>query len=481
MSQDNLKEKVSKGLLWNTIHNLSMKGIQFLLMLFMARILTPEDYGTVGLLAIFIQLSNTFAESGFALALVRKQDRTQTDLSTVFYFNIAVAVFCYLVVYLIAPWVAVFYEKPIITPLLRALALTIPISSLSTVLVAMMNYNMQFKKQAIISISHTITSGVAGLAMAVMGCGVWALVGQSLVASCLGAILCWVLNRWHPSLEYSWKSFRELFGFSGKLLLTRIIETIYGNIYSIVIGKVYSPSTLGHYTRAQNWASLPSTNIVSIINNVSFASLSKLQDDSEKLRRVYRKMMKTTAFVVCPLMFGLSAVSRPLIYFTIGAKWALCAQILQIICFMFLFLPLQSLSINLLQAMGRSDLSLRISIIGKVLSVIVLVSSLPFGIIPMCWLSVVSSVVILAINLYYVGNLLNIGLFEQLKDLVPSFGLSSVMFLAVVLSVEMFTADWLKLVVGVSVGMGLYVGCAYVFKLKNLSDTLDVIRIMVHK
>ena len=196
--------------------------------------------------------------------------------------------------------------------------------------------------------------------MAVMGCGVWALVGQSLVASCLGAILCWALNRWHPSLEYSWKSFRELFGFSGKLLLTRIIETIYGNIYSIVIGKVYSPSTLGHYTRAQNWASLPSTNIVSIMNNVSFASLSKLQDDLEKLRRVYRKMMKTTAFVVCPLMFGLSAVSRPLIYLTIGAKWALCAQILQIICFMFLFLPLQSLSINLLQAMGRSDLSLRI-------------------------------------------------------------------------------------------------------------------------
>lgn len=196
-----------------------MKGIQFLLMLFMARILTPEDYGTVGLLAIFIQLSNTFAESGFALALIRKQDRTQTDLSTAFYFNIAVAVFCYLVVYLIAPWVAVFYEKPIIAPLLRALALTIPISSLSTVLVAMMNYNMQFKKQAIISISHTITSGVAGLAMAVMGCGVWALVGQSLVASCLGAILCWALNRWHPSLEYSWKSFGNCLASAGSCFL----------------------------------------------------------------------------------------------------------------------------------------------------------------------------------------------------------------------------------------------------------------------
>ena len=320
MEQDNLKQKVSKGLLWNTIHNLSMKGIQFLLMLFMARLLSPDDYGTVGLLAIFIQLSNTFAESGFSLALVRKQDRTQVDLSTAFYFNIVVGIICYFIVFCIAPWVADFYNKPILTSLLRVLALTIPISSLSTVLVAMMNYNMQFKKQAMISITHTLVSGVLGLAMAFMGYGVWALVGQSLIATCLGTVLCWLLNRWHPSWIYSWKSFREMFGFSSKLLLTRIIDTIYGNVYSIVIGKVYSPATLGHYTRAQNWATMPSTNIVGILNNVSFASLSKIQDDIERLRSVYRKMIKTSAFIVFPLMFGLSAVSLPLIFFTIGTK-----------------------------------------------------------------------------------------------------------------------------------------------------------------
>lgn len=402
MEQDNLKQKVSKGLLWNTIHNLSMKGIQFLLMLFMARLLSPDDYGTVGLLAIFIQLSNTFAESGFSLALVRKQDRTQVDLSTAFYFNIVVGIICYFIVFCIAPWVADFYSKPILTSLLRVLALTIPISSLSTVLVAMMNYNMQFKKQAMISITHTLVSGALGLAMAFMGYGVWALVGQSLIATCLGTVLCWLLNRWHPSWIYSWKSFHEMFGFSSKLLLTRIIDTIYGNVYSIVIGKVYSPATLGHYTRAQNWATMPSTNVVGILNNVSFASLSKIQDDIERLRSVYRKMIKTSAFIVFPLMFGLSAVSLPLIFFTIGTKWELCAQILQIICFMFVFMPIQSLNINLIQAMGRSDLSLKISVVGKVLSLLVLFGSLPFGIIPMCWFSVISSVVILLINFYYV-------------------------------------------------------------------------------
>lgn len=481
MEQDNLKQKVSKGLLWNTIHNLSMKGIQFLLMLFMARLLSPDDYGTVGLLAIFIQLSNTFAESGFSLALVRKQDRTQVDLSTAFYFNIVVGIICYFIVFCIAPWVADFYNKPILTSLLRVLALTIPISSLSTVLVAMMNYNMQFKKQAMISITHTLVSGVLGLAMAFMGYGVWALVGQSLIATCLGTVLCWIFNRWHPSWIYSWKSFREMFGFSSKLLLTRIIDTIYGNVYSIVIGKVYSPATLGHYTRAQNWATMPSTNIVGILNNVSFASLSKIQDDIERLRYVYRKMIKTSAFIVFPLMFGLSAVSLPLIFFTIGTKWELCAQILQIICFMFVFMPIQSLNINLIQAMGRSDLSLKISVVGKVLSLLVLFGSLPFGIIPMCWFSVISSVVILLINFYYVGKLLELSIFSQLKDLFPSACLSAIMYIAVFFTIRLFTTDWIQLLAGIFVGMALYTGLAYVFKMKSLYDTIGVIKNMVHK
>lgn len=481
MEQDNLKQKVSKGLLWNTIHNLSMKGIQFLLMLFMARLLSPDDYGTVGLLAIFIQLSNTFAESGFSLALVRKQDRTQVDLSTAFYFNIVVGIICYFIVFCIAPWVAEFYNKPILKSLLRVLALTIPISSLSTVLVAMMNYNMQFKKQAMISITHTLVSGALGLAMAFMGYGVWALVGQSLIATCLGTVLCWLLNRWHPSWIYSWKSFHEMFGFSSKLLLTRIIDTIYGNVYSIVIGKVYSPATLGHYTRAQNWATMPSTNIVGILNNVSFASLSKIQDDIERLRSVYRKMIKTSAFIVFPLMFGLSAVSLPLIFFTIGTKWELCAQILQIICFMFVFMPIQSLNINLIQAMGRSDLSLKISVVGKVLSLLVLFGSLPFGIIPMCWFSVISSVVILLINFYYVGRLLGLSILNQLKDLFPSACLSAIMYIAVFFTIRLFVTDWIQLLAGIFVGMALYTGLAYVFKMKSLYDTIGVIKNMIHK
>lgn len=481
MEQDNLKQKVSKGLLWNTIHNLSMKGIQFLLMLFMARLLSPDDYGTVGLLAIFIQLSNTFAESGFSLALVRKQDRTQVDLSTAFYFNIVVGIICYFIVFCIAPWVADFYSKPILTSLLRVLALTIPISSLSTVLVAMMNYNMQFKKQAMISITHTLVSGALGLAMAFMGYGVWALVGQSLIATCLGTVLCWLLNRWHPSWIYSWKSFHEMFGFSSKLLLTRIIDTIYGNVYSIVIGKVYSPATLGHYTRAQNWATMPSTNIVGILNNVSFASLSKIQDDIERLRSVYRKMIKTSAFIVFPLMFGLSAVSLPLIFFTIGTKWELCAQILQIICFMFVFMPIQSLNINLIQAMGRSDLSLKISVVGKVLSLLVLFGSLPFGIIPMCWFSVISSVVILLINFYYVSKLLGLSILNQLKDLFASACLSAIMYIAVLFTIRLFSIDWIQLLAGIFVGMALYTGLAYVFKMKSLYDTIGVIKNMIHK
>lgn len=481
MAEENLKQKTASGLKWNTIHNLSMKGIQFLLMLFMARLLTPDDYGTIGLLAIFIQISNTFAESGLGMALVRKQNRTQTDLSTVFYFNIVVSTICYFVIFAISPWIADFYDNPIICPLLRVLALCIPLNSLNTILVCMMNYTMQFKKQAIISITHTIISGIVGLAMAFMGYGVWALVGQQLTVCFVGIILCWTLNKWRPTLEYSWDSFHELFGFSSKLLITRIIDTIYGNIYTIVIGKVFSPATLGHYSRAQNWAAMPSTNLVSILNNVTFASLSKIQDDKERLKSIYRKMVKTSAFLIFPLMMGLAAVSRPLIIFTIGAKWELCIKILHIICFMFMLTPIHSLNTNLIQVMGRSDLSLKLSIIGKVIAIVVLFASLPFGIISMCYLSILSAFIMLIINMYYISKIIDISLFAQLKDLLPSFLLSTFMYVLVYFSLFIFDIDYIQLIIGVTVGTLAYMVPAYLLKMNEFIEAKSIIRNIIKK
>lgn len=481
MAEENLKQKTANGLLWNTIQNFSIKGMQFLLMLFMARILSPDDYGTIGLLFIFTQLASTFTECGLTAALIRKQDRTQTDLSTVFYFNVVVSCICYLIIFCIAPFVADFYNKPILTSILRVLALSLPICSVNGVIVAMMNYNMQFKKQAFISMSQTVVSGIVGLAMALMGYGVWALVGQSLSAAITATLTVWTTNHWHPSLVYSWKSFHEMFGFSSKLLLTRILDTIYGNLYSIVIGKVFSPATLGHYSRAQNWAAMPSANLVSIFTNVTFASLSKIQDDKERMRNVYRKMVRVSAFLIFPLMMGLSAVSRPLILFTIGEKWELCIQILYIICFMYMLTPIHSLNTNLIQVLGRSDLSLRLSVIGKVMAVIILFASLPFGIIPMCYFSIVTAFLMFLFNAYYIDKLIDFSVYKQVLDLVPSFLLACFMYICVYFSMMLFEKNYVQLIVGIIVGIITYMIPAYFLKMEELSEVITIFQGMIKK
>lgn len=481
MSEDNLKQKTAKGLLWNTIQNFSVKGVQFLLMLFMARLLTPDDYGTVGLLFIFTQLASTFTECGFTSALIRKQDRTQTDLSTVFYFNVVVSCICYAIIFVIAPFVADFYNKEILCPVLRVMALSLPICSVNGVIVAMMNYSMQFKKQAFISLAQTIVSGIVGLIMALMGYGVWALVGQSLSAAITATLTVWTLNKWHPSLVYSWKSFNEMFGYSSKILITRILDTIYGNIYAIVIGKAFSPATLGHYSRAQNWAAMPSSNLVNILNNVTFASLSKIQDDTERMQRVYEKMIRTSAFIIFPAMMGLSVISHPLITFTIGTKWDLCISILTIICFTYMLSPIHSLNINLLQVKGRSDLSLRLSIIGKIFAIIVLFASMPFGIIPMCYFNILSSVLMLFFNTYYTGKLLNLGFIRQIKDLLPTLSLSCFMYFCVYFSMKIVDINYIQILIGITVGIISYILPAYLLKMQELPDVIEMVKGMKKK
>lgn len=478
---DNLRQKTTKGLVWNGIHNFSMKGIQFFLMLFMARLLSPEDYGIVGLVYVFIAIASVLAESGFSTALIRKKDRTKTDLSTVFFFNIAISFLCYVIIYLIAPWVSQFYDIPILTPVIRVLALTLVFSSFNIVQVAIMNYTMNFRKQALISITHTLVAGLIGLVLAFMGCGVWALVFQSICQSVMGMVLCWTLCNWRPSFVFSKASFQELFGFSSKLLMTRLIDSIYNNIYPVIIGKNFSANALGHYSRAYHWASFPSTNLVSILQNVTFASLSKIQEEDERLCCIYRKMIKTSAFIIFPLMIGLAVVAKPLIYVTIGDKWDFCAQILQIICFVYMLQPILGLNINLLQVKGRSDLSLKLSVIEKFIAIVVLFVSIPLGLLAMCGFGVLTSFLMLLLNTYYTSNILNIGILRQLKDLLPSFLLSIVMGVSICIIVQYINDYLLKLCMGMAIGIIIYIGLAHLFKIEELKECNLIVKGIFHK
>lgn len=478
---ENLRKKTSKGLMWNGIHNLAMKGIQFFLMLFMARLLSPDDYGTVGLLYVFLMLANVFVEGGLGTALVRKKDRTQTDLSTVFYFNIAVSILCYGLVFAIAPLVASFYDKPILTPLLRVMGLTIFLGSFNLIQLTIMNYTMNFKKQSLISITITLISGFTGLIMALCDMGVWSLVGQAIMQAIMGIVLCWVLCDWRPTWEFSKKSFYEMFGFGSKLLLTRLIDTVYGNIHAIIIGKVFSPSALGHYSRAQHWASFPSTNLVGVIQNVAFVSLSKIQDDTERLGCIYRKMIKTSAFVVFPLMMGLAAVAKPLITFTIGEKWDLCVQLLQIISFTFMLTPILSLNNSLLQAKGRSDLTLHLGVIEKGMAVAVLFVAVPLGLKAMCWFGVAVTLLMYILNCFYIGKCLSIKILQQVWDLVPSFLMSAIMMVVVALSMHVFESNLMRLIIGVIVGAASYMVMAYFFQKESLMEIRSIAKGMAAK
>ena len=475
---DNLKEITAKGLFWSSVQNFSVKGIEFVLMLFMARLLGPKEYGTIGLLSVFMALSNLFINSGFGSGLIRKNDRTQEDLCTVFYFNIGMSVLCYFVLFIIAPYVANFYDIPVLSPILRVIGITLIIGAFNTVQVAVFNYTINFKIQAKISIAQSLIGGLSGLALAFLGYGVWALVGQSVITSVVACIMCWTHAKWKPTWVFSQKSFKELFNYGYKLVITGLINTLYNNVYPVIVGKFFSADILGHSSRASHWASFPSSNLTIILTNVTFASLAKIQDDDVRLGRAYRKMIRTAAFVIFPSMFGLAAVAVPLMYVVLGPKWGLCAQILTIISFTYMLSPIHSLNRNLLLVKGRSDITLKLSIIQKVIGLTLLISAVPFGIFAMFYAGLIGSVLMLFMNTYYTGKFINVGFWKQMKDIAPTFTLCVIMFVAVRLTMAVIPNIYIQLVVSILVGAGIYLGLAKLFRFEELGEVWSMYKEM---
>ena len=359
---DSLKQKAAKGVLWSTIERFSVQGVQFLIMIVMARLLTPHDYGIIGMLAIFIAVAQSLIDSGFSQALIRKQNRTETDNNTVFYFNIVVSGLLYFILYISAPFVADFYNTPQLCPVMRVVCISIIFNSLAVVQRALLTIKIDFKTQAKAALTAAVTSGVVGITMAYHGFGVWSLVTQQLLNLGINTSLLWLLSKWRPRLIYSWQSFHELFAFGSKLLASGLLDTIYRNIYPIVIGKLFSASNLGHYTRAHQFSEFPSSNLTGIIQRVTYPVLCEIQNDDARLAGIYRKFLKLSAFIIFPLMIGLSSVSRPFISIMLGQQWEFCGQLLQIICFSMMWYPIHAINLNLLQVKGRSDLFLRLEI-----------------------------------------------------------------------------------------------------------------------
>lgn len=441
-------------------------------MIIMARILTPDDYGLVAMLTIFIAISQSLVDSGFSNALIRKQDRDETDNSTVFYFNIVVGLFLYLILFFTAPLIAKFYKEPLLIPITRVISLSVLINSLVVVQRAILTSNIDFKTQAKASLTAAIISGIVGIYMAYNGFGVWAIVWYQISNLSVNAFLLWVLSKWRPQLLYSWKSFKELFGFGSKLALSGIIDTLYNNIYLIVIGKVFSASDLGYYTRASQFAQFPSSNFTGIIQRVTYPILCTLQGDIPKLRDVYRRFLRLSAFIVFPLMIGLAAVAKPLILLLLKEQWAFSIILLQIICFSMMWYPIHAINLNLLQVKGRSDLFLKLEIIKKIIGVTILCVTVPLGLIAMCIGGIFGSIFALIVNTHYTGKLIQVGFLLQMRDLLPTLLYSLSMGAIVFCIVNVLPGLWLQLTAGIIIGAIYFL---LITKLTNSRDLHEAI------
>ena len=465
---DSLKNRTVKGVVWSSVERFSVQGVQFLVMLVIARILDPKDFGLVGMLAIFLAVAQSLIDSGFSQALIRKQDRTEIDNSTVFYFNIIASLFLYFLLYTIAPWVAGFYNESQLTSLMRVLCLVIVINSFAVVQRALYTATINFKTQAKASFTAAIFSGVIGVWMAYSNFGVWTLVWQQLIYAGINTFLLWGYSSWCPRLAYSWKSFREMFAFGSKLLVSGLLDTLYNNIYLLIIGKVFNAASLGYYSQADRFTKLPSSNITGILQRVTYPVLCTLQDNDDKLREDYLKLLRLSAFIIFPLMCLLAGVAYPLVELLLGAKWRFAATLIIPLCFNMMWYPIHAINLNLLQVKGRSDLFLKLEIVKKVIGVTILVCTVPFGLLVMCYAGIVQSIIALIINTHYTGKMIGVGFLKQMYDLSGTLMTSILMFFIALLSISIVDNIFFQVVIGVIASIMTFMGTCYIFRFKEL-------------
>ena len=474
MAEPSLKKQTFNGVIWRILETGGTQVIQLVISIVLARLIMPEQFAAIAMLSIFFAVAQSFIDSGFSTALMRKNNRTQVDCCTVFYFNIVLAVVSYLILYIIAPFVADFYNLPELKPILRVSSITLVIGSFAGVHRTLFSARMDFKSLAKYNIAALIISGCVGMYMAYKGFQVWALVTQSIVSTVVNTIFIWIASPWRPSLKFSLISLREFFGFGSKLLASGLLDTVYTNMYSVLIGKFFPHSDLAFYNRAWSLTRMTSSTPTSVLQSVTFPALCKVQDSEDTLRSAYRRMLKISAFVVFPLCLGLGAVSYPLINVLYTDVWIYAATLLQIIVFSGMWYPIHAINLNLLKVKGRSDLFFHLEIIKKIIGVVILVITLPIGLEAMCYGGIVSSILCLIVNTYYTGKLLKLGFLAQMKDLFPSLTLAATMFVFCKILSTALGNGFLSLSVSILAGVIIYVGGAILFRFPEFKELKNI-------
>ncbi len=471
-----LKSQTVTGVIWSFVERFSIQGVQFVLGIVIARLLSPHDYGLIGMLAVFMAISQVFIDGGFSTALVQKQDRNNADFSTVFYINLSISILCYLLLFFSAPAIATFYDEPILSPVTRIYSLNLILNSLVAVNKTKLLIAVDFKTQSKISFTSAVLSGVIGIWCAFEGYGVWALVSQVISSSIFNVILSFYYVRWFPARLFSLSSFKKLFSFGSKLLVASLISNVYTHLYALLIGKKFSAVSLGYYSRADQFAQFASANVASILSRVSFPVLSQIQDDDERLIRVYRKYIQMSALLVFPLILGLCGVAKPLIILLLTDKWLDSVILLQILCFSYLWNCIVTVNLNLLNVKGRTDLVLRLEIVKKSVAFLILIISMFFDLKGICIGLVVYSMLAFYMNTYYTKKLLNYGFYKQFRELLPYLLLSLIIMCEALFLTSYISNPAISLVASLVVCPLTYIALCYITKLNAFVELLQIIR-----
>lgn len=471
-----MKDIIIKSFLWKFMERMGAQGVQFIVQILLARLLLPEDYGLISLITIFIAVANVFVESGFNTALIQKKDSDEIDFSSVFYLSLCISTIMYILIFISAPFISKFYNEPQLTVVLRVLAVTLFFGVFNSIQNTVVAKSMQFKKLFLSSLGASIISGVIGIILAYLGLGIWALVFQQILSQVSITIILWFTVKWRPKLVFSIDRVKELFNYGSKLLASSLIDTVYNNLRNLVIGKMYTPDVLGMYNRGQQFPQLIVTNINGSIQSVMLPILSSEQDNRVRIKDIVRRSIVTSSFIIFPAMIGLAAIADPVVRLLLTDKWLHCVPFLQIFCFVYALMPIHTANLQAINAIGRSDIFLKLEIYKKAIGIIILIITIPYGVYAITWGGLVGSIISSFINAYPNLKLINYSYKEQLQDIIPSFILSMIMGTIIYSVNSLNIIPILTIIIQVIIGILSYVVMAYLFKLECFYYLINTIK-----
>lgn len=472
-----LKKEASAGMAWTFAEQFGGQIIGFIVSIILARILLPSEFGLIGMIGIFVGVGNTLVYSGLTESLIRSKNANQEDYSTVFYFNLMASVIIYLGIYFAAPLISDFYDQPILMGIIRLYCLTFIISAFSAVQLARLTKNMDFKVQTIIALPAILAGGIVGVSMAYHGYGVWSLVWNHLTTAILSSLQLWIYSKWSPGLKFNIKKFKYHINFGYKLTLSSLVHRISENLYLIVIGKYFSASQVGFYSRAETMKNLPAANLTLALNKVTFPLFVRIQDDDDRLREGYGKVMKMVVFIIAPLMVFLAVLAEPVFRFLLTAKWLPAVPYFQILCAAGILYPVHAFNLNLLKVKGRSDLFLKLILIQKGMIIPGILIGLQFGILGLVIAQVIISVITFFVNASYTKKFIDYSSWNQVKDIGPIImaAIFSGIFILLTESFLKDAHDLIRIISGVSLGLIIYFFTSYLVKIDSISEIKSLV------